>query len=58
MEDRQPSEKQPYEKPVLRKVKLEVKTSVLAVCNTTTVFTPQTAPGITCSPLTGCYTPS
>ena len=32
--------KRAYEKPVLRKVKLEVKTSVLAVCNTSTSTTP------------------
>mgnify|MGYP003574257795 CR=1 FL=1 len=31
--------KRAYEKPVLRKVKLEVKTSVLAVCNTSTSTT-------------------
>ena len=30
-----------YEKPVLRKVRLEVKTSVLAVCNSSIVPTPQ-----------------
>lgn len=32
--------KRAYEKPALRKVRLEVKTSVLAVCHTSTVATP------------------
>jgi hypothetical protein len=35
--------KQAYERPVLRKVRLEVKTSVLAVCNISSSTTP--APG-------------
>ncbi len=36
--------KQAYEKPALRKVRLEVKTSVLASCHSSVVTSPQTAP--------------
>jgi hypothetical protein len=34
------NKKQTYEKPVLRKVRLEVKTSVLASCNVSSSVTP------------------
>jgi hypothetical protein len=47
--------KKAYEKPILRKVRLEVKTSVLATCNTTSVSTAKDLP-LTCQ-VTGCYTP-
>jgi len=42
--------KQAYEKPLLRKVRLEVKTSVLATCNTSVVSTPMDIP----TPGAGC----
>ena len=51
--------KQAYEKPLLRKVRLEVKTSVLAACNTSAVSTPGTgvAPAtLGCKLVTMCYT--
>ena len=41
-----------YEKPVLRKVRLEVKTSVLVDCNTSVSTTPVDVAG--CN-VTGCY---
>jgi hypothetical protein len=50
--------KQAYDKPLLRKVRLEVKTSVLAACNTSAVSTP----GVGVAPVTltckinNCYT--
>jgi hypothetical protein len=49
--------KQAYHKPVLRKVQLEVTTSVLATCNTTTNLTPKNipTPGAGCS-ANMCYT--
>jgi hypothetical protein len=50
--------KQAYEKPLLRKVRLEVRTSVLATCNTSTIPTPQDIPipGGGCLD-NFCYTP-
>jgi hypothetical protein len=34
-------EKRVYEKPALRKVRLDVKTAVLATCNSSTISTPE-----------------
>jgi hypothetical protein len=51
----QTKKKKPYEKPLLRKVRLEVRTSVLAVCNTSTNFDPKT--DVACSAAFGCYNP-
>lgn len=50
--------KQAYEKPVLRKVRLDVKTSVLSACNSSTNATPDATPfgGKTCK-TSGCMTP-
>jgi hypothetical protein len=45
--------KKEYEKPELRKVRLEVKTSVLAVCNTSTVWQPANGP-VSCKIIV-CY---
>jgi len=49
--------KRDYEKPLLRKVRLEIKTSVLTVCNTSIVSTPYQAgdPPLTCK-VTTCLT--
>jgi hypothetical protein len=49
--------KQAYEKPVLRRVRLEVSTSVLSVCNTSGVASPKDwpTPGLGCA-LNFCYT--
>lgn len=44
-----------YQKPLLRKVRLEIKTSVLTVCNTSIVTTPQQSPTQTCK-ITNCLT--
>ena len=44
--------KQVYEKPLLRKVRLEVKTSVLAVCNISNSQTP--TPGCNL-PASACF---
>ena len=45
--------KQAYERPALRKVRLEVKTSVLVDCNTSVSTTP--VEDIAGCNLTGCY---
>ena len=53
--------KQVYEKPLLRKVRLEAKTSVLATCNTSTFTQPRDVPvlGAGCGPLANnCFTPN
>jgi hypothetical protein len=49
--------KQLYHKPLLRKVRLEVKTSVLGVCNTTSNLTPKSLPTPTTCAINNCYTP-
>lgn len=51
------AKKRTYEKPLLRKVRLEPKTSVLSVCNTSTTATPTNSPtpGAGCA-LNQCYT--
>jgi len=49
--------KQTYQKPMLRRVRLEVKTSVLAVCNMSTVTQPKDFPLPGSCRLNGCYTP-
>jgi len=41
-------EKKPYEKPVATKVRLDLKTSVLAVCSLTTPVSPSANPS-TCT---------
>jgi hypothetical protein len=43
-----------YERPELRKVRLDIKTSVLTVCNTSIVTTPMTPLGCKNDPT--CYT--
>jgi len=49
-------EKKPYKAPAFRKVSLEVKTSVLAVCSLSTPVSPTlgtcTQPGVECQFLT------
>jgi len=47
--------RKPYEKPVLRKVRLEVKTSVLATCNTSVTMTPNSGVSLPCT-VTVCQT--
>jgi hypothetical protein len=47
--------KRVYEKPLLRKVRLEVKTSVLAACNTSAVTTPSASVTANCK-INLCYT--
>lgn len=51
-------QKQAYEKPSLRKVRLEVKTSVLSTCHNSQTVTPNNQPlgGSPCS-VSGCMSP-
>lgn len=52
------NEKKVYEKPMLRKVSLEVKTSVLAVCHTSLVSSPNSGPASPChTPVSTCVFP-
>jgi len=46
--------KQAYVKPALRKVRLEVKTSVLGVCHTSTVSSPLIPGGLPCKINSSC----
>lgn len=49
--------KQVYEKPLLRKVRLEIKTSVLDVCNTSTAVQPTDVPVLGAGCIANmCYT--
>ena len=48
--------KRVYERPALRKVRLEVKASVLATCHTSLTLTAQTVEGEACT-ITGCQYP-
>lgn len=52
-------QKQAYEKPSLRKVRLEVKTSVLAACHTSLISTPNTSydPNGSACKILQCATP-
>jgi hypothetical protein len=50
--------KRVYEKPVLRKVRLEVKTSVLGDCHTSTFMLSDTLPLGCAQPLSACVQPS
>ena len=49
--------KKPYEAPTLRKVRLEIKSAVLAVCHSSPTLTPRgPAPGYTpCFITPGCF---
>ena len=49
-------DKKRYEAPAVKKVRLEVKESILAVCHSSADQTPQ-AGEIACSAATGCYYP-
>lgn len=47
--------KEPYEKPALRKVRLEIKTSVLAVCHTSPSQIPKIQGSGQACWITHCY---
>ena len=49
--------KKQYQKPVVTKVELKIKTAVLATCNQSpTIMDPKEGP-LPCSAATGCYIP-
>ena len=50
--------KKPYEAPTVKKVRLEIKSAILAVCNTSSNVTPYDEGfGTPCSISSGCYDP-
>jgi len=50
-------DKRSYSAPQIREVKLEIKNSILAVCNISpTIMDPRIGP-VACSVETGCYAP-
>ena len=47
--------KKPYEAPVVKKVRLEIKNAVLAVCHSSPNLTPKQAPINNCALESACY---